>query len=645
MRSQNWRFIIATCICLVTNLTTINTVNAQSDTLAIRSLFVKAMEYQDYDNDSAMMFAQEGFLRSKKANYKAGIGMAFMRFGALMNANGKTDSALLYFHKALQLRKELKNNAGIAAICQQLSYVYRSLGRKDSAFYFMYEAQRYFDKTNDSVSIASIYVELANLNTTYQNYTQSLKNLQKALPIFIKNNSTALLYQTYIEFGTLYFKQSENKVALYYYLKAKKVNEELENPVYDASNYNYIALCYDELGDKTKAIQYFKKSISAYNELEMPNELAMLQFNLGNLYIGIRQPDLGITHLEKAKNIAEEINDSYRVSRCLELLSDAYAQKDDFLKAYNFHVQYTTLSDSLLNLEKVKQISEMNVLYDTEKKEQQIQLLDATNSAKEAQRKLLVAGILALLLGIGILTYVFQQRNKLANKNAQIAQQKIENILNEQEIKTYDAMIEGQEEERKRIASDLHDRLGSMLSTVKLLFSALDTKIDKAFDENTKQYTKASSLLDEACVEVRRISHNLSTGMVSSFGLKAALDELSDSINDSKIIECKLLIYGLENRLSTNIEVGIYRMIQEIINNILKHAEAKRITIQLNQLEDSISITIEDDGVGFNIEEKRKSGGLGLASIEARAKKLGGMYNVDSSIGRGSISIIEIPLI
>lgn len=618
---------------------------AQTDTNSIKAIFIKAMEYQDYNNDSAMILAQKGFNLSKKANYRAGLGMAFMRFGALMNIKGETDSALMYFREALIIRKSLNNNTGIAGLCMQISKVFSNKGIKDSSFYYMYEAQRYFDKTNDSVQIASVYLELANLYTTYGSYSISLKNLNKALPILLKNNATELLYQTYIEYGNLYFKQSENTKALYYYLKANKINDELENPVFSAFNDNSIGLCYDELGDKQSAIAYFKKSINAYTELEMPNELALVHFNLGNLYVNIKQADEGIYHLEKAEKIAKVIEDNYRVSRCYEILSDAYANKGDYYKAYQYYVKYNSISDSILNEEKVKQIAEMNVMYDTEKKSQQIELLDAQNKTKDARNKLLITGIISLLIGIFIITYILIQRNKIAKKNETIAQQKIENILNEQEIKTYDAMLEGQEEERKRIANDLHDRLGSMLSTVKLLFSALDTKLDSAIDENKQQYTKANLLLDEACVEVRRISHNLSTGMVSNFGMKAALEELTESINDSNIISCKLLFYGLENRLENSVEIGIYRMIQEIINNILKHAQAKNIIIQLNKIEDSISITIEDNGVGFNVEEKKKSGGLGLASIEARAKKLSGIYRIDSSLGRGSISIIEIPLI
>jgi two-component system, NarL family, sensor kinase len=160
--------------------------NKENDTLAIKALFVQAMEYQDYDNDSSWILAEQGFSLSKKANYKAGIGMAFMRFGALMNIKGKSDSALYYFKQAFSIRKELNNVVGMASICQQISYVYRNIGKKDSAFFYMYEAQRLFDETKDSVSIASIYIELANLNTTYKNYIQSEKYLAKALPIFAK---------------------------------------------------------------------------------------------------------------------------------------------------------------------------------------------------------------------------------------------------------------------------------------------------------------------------------------------------------------------------------------------------------------------------------------------------------------------------
>jgi len=184
-----------------------------------------------------------------------------------------------------------------------------------------------------------------------------------------------------------------------------------------------------------------------------------------------------------------------------------------------------------------------------------------------------------------------------------------------------------------------------MLSTVKLLFSSIDIKVDHAQEENSKQFESASHLLDEAVVEVRKISHNLSTGMVMSFGLITALQELCQNIDRSGLIKCKLLVFGMNERLNQQTEIGIYRMIQELFNNILKHAKANQITVQINRTEDSINITVEDDGIGFDVDEKIKSGGLGLGNLKARASNLNGMYYVDSKSGKGTISIIEVPLI
>jgi len=263
---------------------------------------------------------------------------------------------------------------------------------------------------------------------------------------------------------------------------------------------------------------------------------------------------------------------------------------------------------------------------------------------ESAQRSLMIAGSIILFLSIFIIVYYYLQRNKTAKKDLKISAQTISDLLKEQEIKSYNAMIDGQEEERKRIASDLHDRLGSMLSTVKLVFGSLEAKIDTTDTENKKKYDQINNLLDEAVVEVRRISHNLSTGMVMSFGLVAALQELCESIDRTGLIRCKLLAYGMNERLDQHTEIGIFRMIQELLNNILKHAKAKQITIQLNRIADLVNITVEDDGVGFDINESKKSGGMGLRNLKVRAENLNASYTLDSKSGKGTISIIDIPI-
>ncbi|MCC6685029.1 MAG: sensor histidine kinase, partial [Bacteroidia bacterium] len=439
------------------------------------------------------------------------------------------------------------------------------------------------------------------------------------------------------------YKQNQFAAALSCYQQIDSISRLIHDDIGNAQNMNNIALCYAGLKRTTKALSYYVRALNAYKKFGMQSEEANVYYNMAILYKDINRPDSSIYYLTLSSELAKQIQEPERLMHNYELLAKIWADKGDYMKAYRYHVQFTTLNDSMLNAEKIASISEMQTKYDTEKKEQQIALLDEQGKTRMAQRNFFIAGSIVLLLGLFVLGFYYWQRQKLAKKNEQIARQKIEGLLNETEIKTYNAMIEGQEEERKRIATDLHDRLGSMLATVKLLFSSLDTKIDTIRKENNEQFSTAKNLLDEACSEVRRISHNLSSGIVMSFGLVPALEELCHSVDQSKLIKCKLMAYGMDERLDQSIELGVYRMIQEIFSNILKHAKASKVTVQLNHVEGSLNVTIEDDGPGFNVEEKRKSGGMGLQNLEKRAAQLNGVYTVDSHPGKGTISIIEIP--
>src|SRR5690606_6866170 len=135
------------------------------------------------------------------------------------------------------------------------------------------------------------------------------------------------------------------------------------------------------------------------------------------------------------------------------------------------------------------------------------------------------------------------------------------------------------EEERQRISSELHDRLGSMLSTIKLLFSSLEEKLNITQTENQQKLEKTNKLIDEACVEVRRISHNLGVGMVAGFGLENATNELLESIQATGKIRCKYSSFNFPNKIDLTTQIELFRVIQESVNNALKHAKASLISI------------------------------------------------------------------
>jgi signal transduction histidine kinase len=634
--------VLAVCIFILANIYVSHA--GVADTLLIKKLLEQSKQTQRTDQNQSWQAAQKAYTLSQEAEYKYGMAGALIRIGSILYTNGKLDSSITIIKESYTLYAQMKMAQGAASACLLLGYIYLDKGMKDSAFSALYQALRWNQKANDPIGLAQIYIHLGNLYLDYGNSTLALENFLLAKSISEKNHQSDNLISAWDGLGRYYLASKKYKLGLHYFLKVDSACRKLNDIYTVAQNLTNIGVCYESIGNYIKSKGYYQLALKEYTELEMTDQMALGNYNLANIYLTLDQPDSAIPHLNAAVALGRKSNDLVRVMKSYNLLSAAFAKIGNFSLAFNYHQQYSDLNDSVLNNEKVKQIAEMQTKYDAEKKEQQISLLNAQNNSKLAQQKALIAGIVALILLLLILTFYYIQRQRLVKKNDEISKQKINSLLNEQEIKTYNAMIDGQEEERKRIATDLHDRLGSMLSTVKLLFSAVDTKLYTATEDGKEQYIKANSLLDEACVEVRRISHNLSTGMVVSFGLIAALEELCESIDQSKLIKCKLLSYGLNERLDQQIELGIYRMIQELFNNILKHAKAAQVTVQINRTEESVNITIEDNGVGFNVEERKRSGGLGLANLVQRAAQLNGAYHIDSTPGFGTISIIEIPL-
>ncbi|MDY8136080.1 sensor histidine kinase [Aquimarina sp. 2201CG5-10] len=206
------------------------------------------------------------------------------------------------------------------------------------------------------------------------------------------------------------------------------------------------------------------------------------------------------------------------------------------------------------------------------------------------------------------------------------------------------AMIEGQEDERKRIASDLHDRLGSMLSMVKLHYQSVEKNIEHLNISNQRQYSKANLLLDKACAEVRNIAHNMVSGTLTKFGLIAALDDLKDSLEDNNTVNIDLIVHGFKNRLEQKNEINIYRIIQELISNVLKHANASEIVIQLIFNQNGLNLIVEDNGNGFEVNNISKDGGMGLKNVLSRVDEIKGELNIDSSLDKGTTVTIDIPL-
>jgi two-component system, sensor histidine kinase LadS len=205
------------------------------------------------------------------------------------------------------------------------------------------------------------------------------------------------------------------------------------------------------------------------------------------------------------------------------------------------------------------------------------------------------------------------------------------------------ALISGEEKERKRVAQELHDGMGSLLSTLRLNAEAIDLN-DKNLDEREAvAYQNVLEMIDRACTELRTISHNMLPSGIEHFGLAATLQSLIKKINHNNNTHFSLNTVGLQLLNNQETELHLYRIVMELINNVIKHAKAKQAEIQLLANEHDISLMVEDDGVGFT-NVKNSSAGVGLLSVRSRVEALNGKFQLDSSPNHGTTVTIEIPL-
>ena len=220
--------------------------------------------------------------------------------------------------------------------------------------------------------------------------------------------------------------------------------------------------------------------------------------------------------------------------------------------------------------------------------------------------------------------------------------ERLSTVIEAQKDAHLKALVQTQDNERKRIASDLHDSLGSLLSTVKLRFNGLQPDFESRIPEKVTRFNDTITMLDEAIRELRQISHNMLPVSLSRFGLKAALETFVGQINASRKLDTRLQILGLDRRLTEEMEVAVYRICQELVQNVIKHSAATTLWIQLIHHPDTLNIIVEDNGVGMRMKDIVK--GFGFSTIQSKVDLFKGSFEIDSKPGRGAMVLVDLPL-
>jgi len=395
-----------------------------------------------------------------------------------------------------------------------------------------------------------------------------------------------------------------------------------------------------EMTDYKKALSFLHQSADMRQHR---NELRDLSYTLN--YLGLTYEKTGdkaraISYMKQAHALAVKLDNTKQIADAFEAMSDFYAHNRQLDSAYFYGNKGKILQDSVEVIDNKKAFNDLLVKYEAEKKEQQISALNKENTIQKlsiAGRNKTIGIIVALFAVASIFGWSFYSRNKLKQKAALQRQ-----MMEQQDVLTQ-AVLEAEEKERRRIAGDLHDGVGQLFSAVKMNLSGLIHRVNIQRDEDRFLAEKTMALVDESCKEVRAISHQMMPNMLLRSGIASDVKSFIEKI-DSESLKITVEASGFKDSIESNVETVLYRVIQEAVNNVIKHSKASHLAIILNRDAEAIYVDISDDGVGFNTALLADFEGIGLKNISTRVEYLKGTVKFISSPGMGTTVKIWVPV-
>ena len=627
--------------------------------------------YSDWHKSSeAISYYNKSLELGQKFNNKKSVAITYNNLGTLYVQTGDLVKATGFLLKGLAIREEIKDQKGIANVSANLSVLYKELKKYDEAITYADNAIAIYKQLNLPVDVGRVYVNLGLIANRQKKYAEAEKYYEEALQRFKSTTYTRGLESVYNNLGLVLKNQNktdkalENYTAAYqlalasadkqaqaivlnemgdlalmkndfalsekYLLQALKLAEEINYLELEKDANETLANLYKQKADYEKAYVYQVKFNLLSDSILAKDKVKIIEDVKGKYET--EKKELKITVLSKSDSI-----------KSLQIDNQQIAIIDNLLKIINQKLELSTAGlhlkeDSLVIKSKEKTILQKEL--DAKEKEQRITLLSKEKKIKELQlksRNNVIAGISVFTLLLALSGYLFYQRKQVQQKS--VLQQE---IFKQQGL-AMQGILEAEEKERKRIASDLHDGVGQLMSAAWLNLQAFKQQAIHASETQQQLFNKSMALVDESCKEVRSVSHNMMPNALLQKGLINAVREFIQQIS-SKKLSINLQTDGLHKPIPSHVEMVLYRVIQESVNNVIKHAAASNLDISINQEADGIDVMVEDNGKGFDTAAVKQNDGIGISNIKNRVQYLKGTVEWNSTLGNGTLVAIHIPI-
>lgn len=615
---------------------------AQDDTTKVLLLAELSDEEGNDIANATIDWAEEAISLAEKLHYQRGLAIACQAIATIYQNRKDYTTAIIYYQQAIDAA-ESDNNISKARFYSGLLNLYFYLGDYPNAMETVTRELAGYEKRGDKPGIAHCNNLLGYIHFKQENFSEA----EKYYNLYINNtrelNDSSMLAHALGEVADLYTAEKKYDLSIRSLFRVLQICERGMASTANTTNYGINAWLshykdkamyrlgrnYKLMGNLTEALKYSLPTLDfLIGKGTTDYDGASYLINIGDIYKELKEYNKAIYYLGLGFNLSKRIHHRENTRDAAEYLAQTYAVQKKYDSAFFFYQLFTRLKDSIVNNETKMKIAGIQGQYDVAKKDKVIE-------RQHQLRNILIGGFAFLLISLLFLynRYQLKQKNRYQQE------------LNRQQNELFNAIAAAQDQERKRIAQDIHDSLGSILSAAKLKLSALKESQPFLSNEHTENYLVTLQLLDEASAELRSISQNIMPATLSKLGLIAALKNLSNTISSHSGLQINFTSHDFMERIPEQAEISIYRIVLELINNIVKHAQANKVTIQLIKYPDYINLSIEDNGRGFDykkaLQEKK---GIGLGNILSRVEYLRAKMNVDSVPGRGTTIIIDVPL-
>jgi two-component system NarL family sensor kinase len=610
---------------------------AKKDSSAVAVYMQLVMLYEDSEPAKAIHYCRMAETLSRKINYDPGIYKAMSYLGSLFVTTSKFDSALYCYKQCLKVAQKQNDSLNIGVSLFNIGSTYRYLDDLQSALDYSLQAVKAIEASDNKRLLVQMNNGLQLLYYSLPNFPMAISYGEKAVRQSRELKDDNLLLMCLSNLCMAYKDSKLLGKARAGLMESLRLAEQAGNIYARSAIYLNLAGVFHKLSDYGLMKKYAEQALMLYRQIgEAEGEgVALRALAIVHLQEGNYQLAKDLT--QQAYAIADSNNFRLDKADCLKMLAQVAFAMQDLRTGDILSNKGQELAEEIMRESYLKTAAEYEKKYESGKKDEQILLQNAQLAKRKFFNYILAGSVITLLL-ISFLFYRnYQQKQKLQ-------EQRISELEKEKQLSAAQAVLKGEEQERTRLAKDLHDGLGGMMSGIK--YSLQTMKRNQIMTpENQLAFERSMEMLDSSINEMRRVAHNMMPEALVKFGLDVALKDFCNDINTSGALVINCQSIGVADAaIEQSTAITIYRIVQELVNNTMKHAAAKTAIVQITKTNDVIAITVEDDGKGFDPVILNASKGIGWTNIQSRISYLKGRSDVKSEPGKGTSVHIELSI-